>query len=153
MSDQPTLLSVAEARARILEYFPALGMETVPISAAAGRVLAADVVATHAVPPFRNSSMDGYAVRAAETAGAMAAAPVRLRVSADIPAGAGEPCAHARDLEGRSYARREIARVVAEQTDHAATDRPASEQPDSYALLHTRDRSKGPRARAKDPRG
>ncbi len=93
MSDRPQMLSVADARARILEHFQALGMENVPISASAGRVLAADVLATHDVPPFSNSSMDGYAVRAGETAGAGSAGPVRLAVSADIPAGSGEPLA------------------------------------------------------------
>jgi molybdenum cofactor synthesis domain len=46
-------------------------------------VLAADIVAGEAVPPFANTAMDGYAVRAADTAGA----PVRLHVVGDLPAG------------------------------------------------------------------
>src|SRR5229473_2113302 len=91
MRDMPQMLSVAEARARILEHFSALGSETVPIAESAGRVLARDVSATHDLPPFSNSSMDGYAVRAAEAAGATLSGPVRLTVSADIPAGAGLP--------------------------------------------------------------
>ena len=54
---------------------------------ALGLVLAADVVAAGAVPPFANTAMDGYAVGAADTAGASDAAPVRLRVVGDLPAG------------------------------------------------------------------
>ncbi|MGH9212631.1 MAG: molybdopterin molybdotransferase MoeA [Acidimicrobiales bacterium] len=50
-----------------------------------GQILAADVVATDAVPPFANTAMDGYAVRAAD----VATAPVRLPVVAEI--GAGHP--------------------------------------------------------------
>ena len=52
-----------------------------------GLVLAADVVAVGAVPPFANTAMDGYAVRAADTAGASDGAPVRLRVVGDLPVG------------------------------------------------------------------
>ncbi|GAA4894137.1 molybdotransferase-like divisome protein Glp [Streptomonospora salina] len=52
-----------------------------------GGVLAEPVVAGTALPPFDNSSMDGYAVAAADLDGASAAEPVRLPVVADIPAG------------------------------------------------------------------
>jgi molybdopterin molybdotransferase len=58
---------------------------------ALGRVLAGDLVAPVAVPLFRNSQMDGYAVRAADVAGARADAPVRLAVAAEIPAAPGVP--------------------------------------------------------------
>ena len=61
--------------------------ENVPLARARGRVLAADVVAAVSLPSFDNSAMDGYAVRAAELAGASEASPVELRVAADIPAG------------------------------------------------------------------
>ena len=57
---------------------------------AAGHVLAADVSAARGLPPFDNSAMDGYAVRAADIAGATAAAPVWLLVAQDIPAGRGD---------------------------------------------------------------
>jgi molybdopterin molybdotransferase len=50
---------------------------------ALGTVLAEDVTAPHDVPPFANSAMDGYAVRATDTAGA----PVELRVIEDVAAG------------------------------------------------------------------
>jgi molybdopterin molybdotransferase len=66
---------------------PAAGVEDVPVAEALGRVLAADVVAAVSLPSFDNSAMDGYAVRAADLAGAAPDAPVVLPVAADIPAG------------------------------------------------------------------
>ncbi|MFF2834004.1 gephyrin-like molybdotransferase Glp [Cellulosimicrobium cellulans] len=65
--------------------------EDVLLAAALGRVLAGDLVAPVAVPLFRNSQMDGYAVRAEDVAGASADAPVRLAVAAEIPAAPGVP--------------------------------------------------------------
>ena len=57
--------------------------EEVALHEARGRVLAADIVAPTALPPFDNSAMDGYAVRAAEVAGGAGRAAGRV----DIPAG------------------------------------------------------------------
>jgi molybdopterin molybdotransferase len=74
----------AEIVAALLSPAPAVA---VPLGRARGRVLAADVVAAVSLPSFDNSAMDGYAVRAAELAGATQAAPVKLPVAADIPAG------------------------------------------------------------------
>ncbi|GLY31375.1 gephyrin-like molybdotransferase Glp [Kineosporia sp. NBRC 101731] len=62
----------------------------VPLSEAAGCVLAQDVVSGIDMPRFDNSSMDGYAVRAAEVASATAGSPVNLPVLGDIPAGRGD---------------------------------------------------------------
>ena len=60
----------------------------------AGRVLARDVVSGIDLPPFRNSQMDGYAVRAADLAGATDARPTALRIGPRIAAGvAPEPLA------------------------------------------------------------
>ncbi|GAB3484102.1 molybdotransferase-like divisome protein Glp [Nocardiopsis coralliicola] len=56
-----------------------------------GAVLAEDVVSPVSLPRFDNSAMDGYAVRAADVAGAAEDAPVRLPVTADIPAGDSAP--------------------------------------------------------------
>jgi molybdopterin molybdotransferase len=78
------LLRVAEALERILAEFQPLPIETISLHDARGRVLAEDVQAEENIPPFANSSMDGYAVRAQE----VSAAPVLMRVSGDIPAGA-----------------------------------------------------------------
>ncbi len=81
------MLSVDEAQQRVLELITPLPAEGVPIGEAWGRALAEEVRAAEDVPPFRNSAMDGYAVRAAETRGARSEAPVRRRVSGDLPAG------------------------------------------------------------------
>ena len=91
MTNPPQLLSVAEARARILEYFHPLETETIPLAQAPARVLAEDVTATQPVPPFANSSMDGYAVRVRDVAAASREQPVALIVSGDIPAGSPMP--------------------------------------------------------------
>ena len=61
-----SLLPVADAIAAIVQRVPAPVAETVPLTAAAGRVLLAPVIAAHNQPPFDASSMDGYAVRAAD---------------------------------------------------------------------------------------
>jgi len=82
-----TLLSVEAALQRILAAVATLDDEEVDATTAAGRVLAEDIAAPFDVPPFPNSAMDGYAVRAADTAGATGDHPVELRVRADIPAG------------------------------------------------------------------
>ena len=61
------LMPVADAEGLIAErVVPVEGVETVPLRAAAGRVLARDVIAPVALPPFDNSAVDGYAVRAAD---------------------------------------------------------------------------------------
>jgi molybdopterin molybdotransferase len=54
---------------------------------ALGLVLAEDVVSAEAIPPFTNSAMDGFAVRAEDCARAAPGAPVSLEVLADLPAG------------------------------------------------------------------
>lgn len=77
------MLPVEEARRRILAGLQPLGAETVPVSAALGRVLATDVVARLTQPPTAVSAMDGYAVRGAD----VATAPVDLRRIGAVPAG------------------------------------------------------------------
>lgn len=81
------LLSVDDALKQILAYFEPLDAELVNLLKALGRVLAQDGQSAINLPPFTNSSMDGYAVRADDLANASREAPVRLRVSMDIPAG------------------------------------------------------------------
>src|SRR5919201_532938 len=78
------LLSADEALERILAGLPEPPRVDVPILDALGLVLAEDVIADRDVPPFRNSAMDGYAVRG----GDVATAPVRLRVVGHVAAGA-----------------------------------------------------------------
>lgn len=57
------MITVAEAQTLCLALVRPLGAENVPLTQAAGRVLAADVVAGRAQPPFAASAMDGYALR------------------------------------------------------------------------------------------
>ena len=77
------LVSADDALARILDGVPALPAVEAPLLDALGLVLAEDVAADHDVPPFRNSAMDGYAVRGDD----VASAPVELRVVGEIAAG------------------------------------------------------------------
>lgn len=83
------LMSVDEALARVLAGVePLADLERItPVELALGRVLAADVVAATSLPPWDNSAMDGYAVRAADTTGATEESPVRLQVIGEIRAG------------------------------------------------------------------
>ena len=76
------MISVEEARARILAAFAATGGETVALSEAVGRVSAAPIVARLTQPPADVSAMDGYAVRAAD-----GVAGARLRLIGSAPAG------------------------------------------------------------------
>ena len=77
------LLSVDAALSQILTNFQQLGAEQVSLEEAYQRILAEDVISTIALPPFANSSMDGFAVQAADTQ----TAPRSLHVIGDIPAG------------------------------------------------------------------
>jgi len=87
------LLTVAQARERILEQIAALDTEAVALTEARGRVLAAEVRSERDVPPFANSAMDGYAIQASDVTRASAANPARLRVLGEIRAGAAPPTA------------------------------------------------------------
>jgi molybdopterin molybdotransferase len=78
------MISVAEALARVLaSASPPTGAETVAVESALGRTLARDLRALRTQPPFANSAMDGYALRAADTA----STPARLRVIGESAAG------------------------------------------------------------------
>jgi putative molybdopterin biosynthesis protein len=90
------VVSAEEARARFarhLDLSPLPG-ETARLSDALGRVLAHDVAAPIDVPPFDRSNVDGFALRAADSAGASDAAPVRLRLNGEVIV-----CGHAPALE------------------------------------------------------
>jgi len=76
----PDLLPLDQALPQILDPIPVLEIEEKPLLEVVGQVLAEDVVSDVDVPPFANSAMDGFAVRAGET-------PGRLIVIADQPAG------------------------------------------------------------------
>jgi molybdopterin molybdotransferase len=82
------VLSVEQALERVLAATPVLGSEVVELSRALSRVLAEPVVAGRDLPPWDNASMDGYALRAEDTTGVSAERPARLRVVAEVHAGA-----------------------------------------------------------------
>ncbi len=81
------MIEVREALGLVLEGLPLLEGEMVALPASRGRVLAEEIRSPRDVPPFRNSAMDGYAVRSADIAHAGAERPVRLSVLETIGAG------------------------------------------------------------------
>jgi molybdopterin molybdotransferase len=81
------MISVEEARERILEVIERLPDEEKDLADALGQVLAEDVTSSITIPPLDNTSMDGYAVRAADTAGASEVSAVTLRVIGEVAAG------------------------------------------------------------------
>jgi molybdopterin molybdotransferase len=80
-------LTFAEARERILRSASVLSPESRPLTEARGRVLAGSLLSPLDLPPWANSAMDGFAVRAADVRGAREGEPRELRVVDDIPAG------------------------------------------------------------------
>jgi len=78
------LPGIDEALEHVLSRVHPVAAETVPITAAAGRVLAEEARATVDLPPFASSAMDGYAVRAADTPGRL---PVGGQSAAGSPLG------------------------------------------------------------------
>jgi molybdopterin molybdotransferase len=87
LKEEYLMLSVEEALERVLSAFQPLLPERIPILETLGRVVTEDVFADMDVPPLANTSMDGYAVQAGDTAGAGQKNPVRLRILYDLAAG------------------------------------------------------------------
>ncbi len=81
------MLSIEQALEQVLNAFHPLEAERVDIVEALDRVLAEDIHADIDIPPHSNSSMDGYAVLANDTAGASTETPARLRVVGELAAG------------------------------------------------------------------
>ena len=114
--------TVSEHRAAALALVAPLEAVGLPLDAAAGHVLARDVRADGALPPWDNSAMDGYAVRAADVVDADTDRPVLLRVIADLPAGSAQtpvvgPGEAARIMTGAPLPPGADAVVPVEQTD------------------------------------
>ncbi len=84
MSD---LMEWTEARDRVLAGVGKLSPTTVPTEHALGLAVAGPVLSPERLPRFDNSAMDGFAVRAADTAGAGPGSPVTLRVVGTLAAG------------------------------------------------------------------
>src|SRR5690242_1166795 len=81
------MLELEDALQKILATLPPPQSERIPLSDAHERILAEPNSATLDLPPFDNSAMDGYAVRAGDIAGARVEAPVALRLRGRIVAG------------------------------------------------------------------
>jgi len=114
------MLSVEQAQAEILSRVRPLPVERVDILAALGRVLAETVRSTRRIPPWPNSSMDGYAVRAADTRAGASLRVVDRIIAGSLPTrrvGAGEA---ARIFTGAPMP--EGADAVVPQEDVDATD-------------------------------
>lgn len=82
------MIPVEEALERVLSRVSVLGAEQVELTSALHRALAEDTVADADIPPWPNSSMDGYALRGADTRAASQARPARLGLAGRVPAGA-----------------------------------------------------------------
>lgn len=93
MGEQPELKTVERHVDDVLSIVEPLPVIELDLLEATGCVLAEEVSAPIALPSFDNSSMDGYAVVAADVENASADSPVRLPVIADIAAGDGSPYA------------------------------------------------------------
>ncbi len=85
------MISLEDAQARINADIGLLPVVDVPLAESLGLVLQQDVVANEAIPPFDNTAMDGFAVRAADSKGASESSPVSLPVVATIAAGGPAP--------------------------------------------------------------
>lgn len=108
-----------------------------------GLVLAEAVAASWPLPSFDNSSMDGYAVRAADVAGASEGSPVRLPVRGDIAAGQEaadrlEPGTAVRIMTGAPVPEGADAVVPVEWTDAATDDVAITRVPDAGAHIRLR---------------
>jgi putative molybdopterin biosynthesis protein len=123
------VVSPQVARERFAQHLDLkpLPSETVALGEALGRVLAADVVAPIDVPPFDRSGVDGFAVRAADTAGASDRAPKRLLLNGEViacghvPKLAVEPATATTIATGGAIPRGADAVVMVEQTELAET--------------------------------
>lgn len=80
-------IDYTEARDILLALAKPAGVESVPLESSGGRLLAHRLTARENVPAFDRSPYDGYALRAADTAGAEKSSPVILEITEEIPAG------------------------------------------------------------------
>ncbi|HZJ25434.1 MAG TPA: gephyrin-like molybdotransferase Glp [Acidimicrobiia bacterium] len=122
-----TLRPVGEVQAEVLDAVSRLNTERRPLADVAGAVLAESVVASDDVPPFANTAMDGYAVRAQDTASATEQTPTRLDVVGELPAGraptvAVGPGEAIRIMTGAPMPPGADAIVMVERTERAGAD-------------------------------
>lgn len=123
----PLLMSVADAHRRIMTAFTPLETEMEPLTEAVGRVLSENIRAELDLPPFSNSSMDGFAVRVTDVESASPTHPVLLEVVDDAPAGkvtdvAVRPGQTVRIMTGAPIPNQTEAVVPVEYTDFSERD-------------------------------
>jgi molybdopterin molybdotransferase len=145
----PDLMNVDEALERILSGITPLDNERVPLLDALGRVLAAPLVADISLPPFANSSMDGFAVRASNTKFATKDQPALIRVMMDIPAGSAPegtiyPGQSARIMTGAPMPDGTDAVIPVEDTNQYGEWKPGADAPlppivEMYAAVNSGD--------------
>ncbi len=116
------MLSVQEAQQKILSHFSPLAKTQVPLAEAAGRILAEPICSETDLPAFNNSSVDGFAVFAADVSPASREQPKTLKVVADLPAGSAanviiSPGQAARIMTGAPLPTGVDAVVMVEDTD------------------------------------
>lgn len=89
------VVALEDARSAVADRFASFvqDVQNVPLSEAAGRVIARDVVATEGVPAFDRSTVDGFAVIAADTFGCSESLPALLELAGEIEMGAEPTCA------------------------------------------------------------
>ncbi len=149
------LISVDEALAYILKHFHALETESVSMLDALDRVLAENIVARMDVPPFNNSAMDGYAVRAEDVANASSDRAVTLRVIGDVAAGytatrSVERGTAMRIMTGAPLPQGADAVVRFEETSEGAGARGAGKRRESVDILKPVQRGDNVRAAGED---
>ncbi len=81
------MIPLEEAQSYVMENINVLGHENVDLLEGRNRVIAKAVTSTENIPPFDNTAVDGYAVKAADTEGATDSEPVFLKVLETIAAG------------------------------------------------------------------
>ena len=81
------MLSVEEARKKILDNFAKLGVERTPILECLGMTLAKGIVSPISVPPLNNSAMDGYAIMSSDTKNKLDTDLLELKVIGTVAAG------------------------------------------------------------------
>ncbi|MBI5652759.1 MAG: molybdopterin molybdotransferase MoeA [Chloroflexi bacterium] len=151
------MISVEDARNYILKHFAPLEAERVNLLDALNRVLAEDVIAEMNVPPFNNSAMDGYAMRAEDIAHASRDHPVALQVIGDVAAGytatrAVEPGTAMRIMTGAPMPPGADTVVRFEETSEGVQGRAATKGRDTVEILVAMKRGDNERAAGEDIR-
>lgn len=118
------MIDYRDALREVVTRAKPLAAESVPLAQALGRILARDIRAREPIPPFSKATMDGYAVRAADSRPAEGAGVAQVEVTEDLPAGrvsrkALGPGQAARIMTGAPLPKGADAVVMVEDTEKA----------------------------------